>query len=620
MSRKRYEIELCIAIRSPFLFQGLAATALGIDANALRNEKGVPIIPADHVRGLVRAALCEIAKATDGSVVSQNDIDAWLGAPSRLSTNGEMERPNRGLLLFADLELDQQEDQTTERRELLHRVRIDRETGAAEEGMLQTIELVCPLGKIAKFCGTIVAYLEDNEAGNCIGALEKAIKLLPAMGALKSVGLGEVVGEECTVRPKGDPSEIRPSAEALSGAVSRSSDTLEFDITFDRPILVATRHLADNVFAGESFVPGAAIKGAIARRIELAGGSPDAPGDALGEALGRLVISHAWPLDAEGRECDRALPLSLAVDPEAAEEEVSLRDALSYQGTDPLLGFAHAPAWQPDWKDEHAKAARNLLDRPASQMASLPRGHTAIGPDGIASDEQLFVMVARSNLLSDGNGEWQPRRWRLRVHRNGVDDDDAFRQIVSILCNGLDGIGRTGARLEVVRGPQEGKAPAVCPVTLQGKQGGEAFIVLLETPAVMTDPWDTRPMAEQYQDYFRWASGVNDLELLDHFAQRELAGGHVARRRRAWGSNIYHPFELTVAGSVFLLHGNLKAWLERAVLSGLPSVKRVNGRYAELDWRKCPFVPGNGYGAISADGRMFEAFASDGQGEQGRAA
>jgi hypothetical protein len=106
--------------------------------------------------------------------------------------------------------------------------------------------------------------------------------------------------------------------------------------------------------------------------------------------------------------------------------------------------------------------------------------------------------------------------------------------------------------------PRQSKQPEVKPVTFNGQ---EAWPVLLETPSVLTDPDDDRPVADKYADYFTYVSGAS-IQLLNYFARRTLAGGYLAVRRRRYGPGRYCPFELTSAGSVFLIAGShLKSFL-----------------------------------------------------------
>ena len=601
MSLKRSVYCVRVAIRSPFLFQGLTAAALGLDASAIRDEDGRPIIPADHLRGLIRAALKQIDQASDGAVIVSDEIETLLGAASPEvddPAQGEQNRPVPGRLIFSDLsaretspasaefaraaeQADEKESAVRAPRLLAHRVKIDELTGAAETGMLQTVELVAPPNAVVIFQGNIIAYQDESERFDLEDLLTKALRLIPAMGALKTAGFGETVSDHCSVK------ELSSSAASQASAAQTGlHDNLEVSVHFDRPILVNAQRVADNVFIGSAVVPGSAIKGALAQRLDYEGLAPDETNSDIGQALSQIVISHAYPCDEWGRDCGRPLPLSLISDMDAGH--LNVQDALVQSANSPMFGCEHAPAFSIDWKARQIEYACSRLGRPQSSLAALPRGHTAITDAGVADDAKLFVTIGR---------ETKGHVWRFRVARNGASHAE-YLTILNVLLNGLDGLGRTDATMTFSE-PRQSMLPEVHPATFNGQ---DAWPILLETPAVLTDPNDNRPVAERYEEYFTHVSGA-PVQLLNFFARRTLAGGYLAIRRRGYGRDRYCPFELTSEGSVFLIAGeHLEAFLSQAVLSGLPAVRRVNGTYEEMNWRECPFVPGNGYGAISVDG------------------
>ena len=146
---RRVEIDLSVRLRSPFLMQGLAAGRLGLDATALRDEEGRPLVPADQVKGLLRAACFTLSQATNGRLVDQDAIDALFGAesPKRGTTgSGEQDAPNRGALIVGDLAGPAKLGASTATR-----VHIDPATGAARTGHLQIVELAAPLGTEVTF-------------------------------------------------------------------------------------------------------------------------------------------------------------------------------------------------------------------------------------------------------------------------------------------------------------------------------------------------------------------------------------------------------------------------------------------------------------------------------------
>ncbi|MGH6815277.1 MAG: hypothetical protein ACREC6_06215, partial [Hyphomicrobiaceae bacterium] len=237
MSTMRHILNVQVAVRSPFVFQGLAAAALGLDASALRDERGRPVVPADHWRGLCKAALCAVGRATQWKIVAPEHIATLFGEASPETDDpraaGESNRPQRGNLLFCDLAAEtmadpalavemldtlapEQEKPLERCGESATRVKIDRATGAAEEGMLQSIELVAPPGTVVLFRGEVVAYTGAGRTLDPAALLEKAVRLLPAMGALKTAGYGEVVPNLCYVRERKKALMAAPAASAAA--------------------------------------------------------------------------------------------------------------------------------------------------------------------------------------------------------------------------------------------------------------------------------------------------------------------------------------------------------------------------------------------------------------------
>jgi hypothetical protein len=216
-----------------------------------------------------------------------------------------------------------------------------------------------------------------------------------------------------------------------------------------------------------------------------------------------------------------------------------------------------------------------------------------VGDDGAAEDQNLYTTIALSHC-HDGRPD-QPLSFAFSIDIAGVDVNERprARRLVALLRQGLDGIGRTGARASFDDLPAAARAPAVAPV----RGYDDLFAVVLLTDAVLTDPSrGDRSAEEAYRAY--WSAALRDAVLVDFVASQRLAGGYLAFRYRPWRGT-YHPFTLTEAGSVFLLRGASADGLKRLARTGLPLP-----RFADADpltWETCPFVPQNGFGAFRAD-------------------
>ncbi|MFZ1679651.1 MAG: RAMP superfamily CRISPR-associated protein [Rhizobiaceae bacterium] len=559
MSERR-EYRLTLAVVSPFLFQGVVNTRLGVDAAFLREVDGRPVIPAAQIRGVLRAAL-EAMLDRGYTGISVPDLFG-KGSIEGGNAAGEVDAPERGALIFSDLvgPAPHPGRETT-------RIAIDDETGAVERGMLQVIELAAPPGTSCEFTGKVILRLPDSAAADrAEKALSKALRLIPAIGAIKSAGFGAVDPAKAALK-RLSAIPLRPAA----GVLPPLDRQIVFDVTFDRPILVDSRRVTDNMFAGSTIVPGAAFKGAVAERLRLAGLAPD-KGD-LGKALAATRFSHAFPM-VEGARGDLALPMSIVCKGKGDFADISgwARDVAPLDGDEAADFLVTA-------KDEVKASARKTLRRLKSEIRRLARTHVKIdGAALIADDAALYSteMVAAKD-----------QTWRMSVDFGDVADVESTKTILAAVSGGIDGIGRTGATatLSPVDAPHAPWKPAA------------SITLLLETPALLFDgAAAANSMYERYAAYFRDRLGGAVLE--NFFARRRMAGGYQPTRYRAYGK-AYYPFILTEPGSVFRLtlpDDVARNAVMKALRFGLPAAD-LDGK--AVDWTTCPFVPENGYGEIS---------------------
>ncbi|MGL4438790.1 MAG: RAMP superfamily CRISPR-associated protein [Bosea sp. (in: a-proteobacteria)] len=576
MARKIFEVT--ITLRSPFSFPGLDPRAHGFDASSLRDEHDRLIIPGDHLRGHLRHAfLAQPKKAALVEALFGNE-----SAKRDTTSAGEQDKPLRGALLVGDLA-----GGKPQKSGIHHRVQIDDITGAADDGMLQMIELPLDIGATMTFKGRLVLRPDQSLPKGMEAELRAALQLIPAMGHAKSAGFGEIIAA--------DIKDV--TAEEAIAAEFPKGDRLSLTVGFDRPLLVDADRISANVFRGNTIVPGGAIKGALAEALKDA--DPDMFGKStMQEALTRLIVGHAFPLKGE-YAADRALPLSIATARDDDTQRFVARDLTEMAGFDALTDVG-APTFVTDWKEPVFESARKAAKRPDSELKHLPRGRVRIDPDGTAEEGALFVVEPV---------ETHGRTWRFTLDRNNG-DPACFELIQDQLRAGLDGVGRTGARMTVVSAKEANEAKeeaaTTLPVPVSLTRGGKAvLLVLLETPAVMLDPDDVEKAEVQYRRYFAHLAteGFPDLTLLDHFAMTSLRGAYQGFRFKAFGQARYQPFEVTMPGAVFVFADTAAARtsLEVLALCGLPALRFERGAYRKLDWAECPFTPENGYGAISID-------------------
>lgn len=591
-----------VAVRSPFLFRGLAAAPFGVDAIALRDDQGTPIIPMDQIRGVMKEALRDLPE----SVVSASGplaIDSLFGIKSkREDESGAANEPVRRRIHFSDLVAkgilpDLTTPDTVEdlpQKGAHHtRIEIAPDTGTVKTGALQVVELVAPMGAVVLFTGT-VEVLAPAQNHDCVtDMLSKALALVGAIGGLKSPGFGEVVEDGTRLIPKGDPVPLTEPTPK-----DPNNDHIRLRVTFDRPILVNAKKLADNAVVSAQIIPGAVFKGTLADRLNHAGAKP-AEG-LLGDVLAALSFSHAWPLSRAGDRLCRPLPLSLV----GADSDGTLTfgDALSVpDGRGTMIGCR--PAWfVGDWKSPWFEPGAQAAGYPTAQVrAPVARTHTEIHQEtGTAADHMLYTTLLQPVREIDG----KPIAWSLDIDLGAISDDQGRRLaqgLIEILTTeGLYGVGGTGARATFT----EASGPVAPPCATPVHGTTNRFALMLETPAVLFDPRDAWPadgtaVAARTVYEAAWAKQVPGARLLSFFAAQSLAGGDIARRRRAYGKDYYVPFVLTDPGSIFLIEvtddSGRKA-LDDAVRFGLtPAAFGTE----PVTWKTCPYMPENGYGRMS---------------------
>ena len=167
--------------------------------------------------------------------------------------------------------------------------------------------------------------------------LQKALALVPAVGAIKSSGFGKVAG--VTV---GTAVPIRATS---GGGIAAPGDVRSVVYTLDRPFLVGGTLATSNLFRGSNVVPGGAIKGALAQALDDAGLKSASMDDLLAE----LTLGHAFPRPAGGQHPPwLPLPLSLAQN----DDHDHVVDCLLSDAPAHSLASASALRFAPDFKSK----------------------------------------------------------------------------------------------------------------------------------------------------------------------------------------------------------------------------------------------------------------------------
>lgn len=583
----RWRIPLEIRLASPFVTRGLLPGAL-VDT-PLARSRGRYALPGTLVRGVVRAALATLGErmgntALAGGGSTARVADEWPHLFGRASGEGRAERtlaspegwrvdnePDRGLLDIDDLTVDDRTQAAADSAGEYARIALDEVTGSVREGFLHVIELPFPFGTEVAFRGRV--HLRSGPIGpeRVRFLLERALTLVPAIGALKSVGFGRVTGFALGSPEPAAPLSLDPPGQRVA---------LTFGL--DRPFLVDAERIGGNVYRGAHVIPGAVLKGALATALGDAGLLTER----TSAALSRVTFGHAFPMPTGGDRPWRPPPLSLAVAGERVLDRTLATD-------DPPERIAFAP----DWKGSDAERVAAFL----GQRWPLPdrevRTRTAIDPEtGAARNEALFSWAA---VLPDGF------RWRAVLDCPEDVALEDWATLLAVLSGGPGGIGKTAAVMEDVRLEAE-PMPGAETVA----EGEPSYALVLDTPAVLNDIDALREGTSAATDYGAYFEKLG-WKLVRHFARQRLVGGHLALRyppRR----DRYEMYLVTDPGAVFVIEPAtpdppvpLAELLRRGLPPRLPEDLQ--------DWRRCPFQRENGFGAVRCHRMDAEAAKNEGR-------
>jgi len=584
-----YQFTVSITLQTPVLSQESGGRALGVDTAAVC-DGGFPALPGALVKGHLREAWTRLA-ALAADFITPADIAAWLGDKS---ADGGDNAPVRSRLRFAAF---WRAETPGGGDNVLYRIAKNAQTGAVERGALQVIAAPHPPGQAVVYQADIEATVKDGaEAAQLARWLRKGLEFVPALGAFKGSGYGRVLGVAVAHRA----AEPKPAAAVSVADRPFNPDGFGLRLRLDRPFCFARPHTPDsNRFESESFIPGAAVKGALAETLKACG-QFDGHGAfaALHRHFNRLRFTHGLPAPKGAGVRPLAIPLSLAVDGQGALHDLALKAA-------PGLLAGRAPAFQPDWKGRHWAAAADFLgvDEPGRVLTV----RTAINSErGAAETEQLFALECV---------ETQAHDWLLDVDLSRIPGEAerraAGRQLRQALAAGLAPLGKTQAKAEV-ECLEERLLPACR--SASGLRDNLAVIVLqtaarLSLPADLADVPATNGEDKMHQAYAQaWHRLSGGAWALSHyFARQRLVGGGYLKARFNRGRQPYNPELLTLPGAVFVLAAasgraedaerKLRDWLAH----GLPQPDADSGHAEEDGWQDNPWLAVNGYGEMAVN-------------------
>ncbi len=642
MIHLRLKVQLTLI--GPILTQSTSAGRLGLDAVMARTVAGHPYLPYSQVRGKLRQALEELADPSGGAdqATIAKFVPVWFG-PRQGRNNVDLER---GSLNFSDFVHPVPKDDSSTRT----RIRVDSDTGAAQEKMIMVLDSPFEVGEEAKFVGEIWSVCNSVEQAEATAKYVLAgLRWIRQIGAERTLGFGrvrcvevvELTISELAIQSDVVGEEIRKHFDVFIAAAQphrqvslrRAASSASHDQDIRHLLRIRPRgsfclggiRRADNLFDSEEAIPGGAILGTLATMWRQASGLPatqyevapdGGPWNKLAEHFTKLVITHAFPSRQETNTRPCAIPLSfVAAEPWSADIPDRLYDVAlcTRPRLIPVGDTSRPPVFQPDWKThvvgKKAKAMSGWTDIPREL-----RVRTAIDVDTLrAVDKHLF---AYQMIIPDGY-EWFAY---LDLHDvPSAERGEVLAELKQLLAAGLGPIGKTKIDADVCIEPVTNVAPkwASDPEALPGNQ----WVVTLQTSAVLCTGDDLRdPTGERlkkgYDTTWSELSG-GSLRLRQFFARQSLSAPRFAGRLPKNAADQYYPFVLTDAGSTFVLEATAdkalaQAKIEEWLARGIPvREKLLSGTATDPDWQRCPYLNRHGYGEITVNPPWLRGELSD---------
>ncbi|MEO8382167.1 MAG: RAMP superfamily CRISPR-associated protein, partial [Acidobacteriota bacterium] len=563
MSRVRLAVELTLI--GPVLTHGSGAGRLGVDATVATLPDGRCYLPFSLIKGRLRQSWDELDFA---------EAEEWFG--SRVGGWSA----TRGRFRFTDLI----ETRAAKRVGMptRHRICIDEETGAADDGMLQVLENPFAAGERVVFKGEITFFGSDANAEMIREQLLSAFQWTSGFGAGRTIGFGRVHEAQVSIVSEGK--------EQTPGTLEGSD--FDYAITLRDPFCLARRRIAENLFETDEVIPGAAIRGVAATTLnDLLGRRSsdnidghaviDPQWSALARHFNTITISHAFPSN-DARPVEP--PISLVKYSDEKLVDIALQNG-------PGLIDGQAPEFFIDWKgDTHGNLRKRYLWPDLGAQKEI-RVRTAIDRGTRrAKEKHLFSY----EMIRPGETVWRgsvsfakvPAEERLAVIAQ-------FQKLFA-LEPAAWGKSKARGRLTLIRTAQPPEA---------ARFAETPWVVTLQTPALLCDPATLNEASGRDELFDAYAAAWDDLSdhslrLVRFFAQQSLAGGYLIHRFRP--GRQYAPFLLTNPGSVFVLEPvkpEGQASIETFARERLPLPQWAKDRYTE-HWQSNPFLPADGFGEV----------------------
>ncbi len=602
MAHVLMKIPVTMTLTGPVLTAGSTHTGWGLDTSFYRDWQGNLALPGSLIRGKLREALentCEIIGSPERTV------NQWFGEESRDDhEKTESYAPRRGLLKVSDFTYTGENSGTTP-HPLRTRIRIEPEIGVVEHGALFMSESPFAAGQETHWNGEIEFFVSSKKKDEYIRQIRQAFHFITTIGAEKTAGYGRLKKIAFGTSEEISPKEKCSDKEAPEG--------FRVSIIPREPLIIGGPRQTDNIFKSEKIIPGTVLKGSFAAGLNRIAGSE--PGKDISEENQAVVklypqlakhftdirFLHAVP-GLNLFERPETIPLSV-VSYAGKYEDIAFKDP------EKIYANGSAPvSFQIDWKGEPENLPKQYK---LPKLGYYPVTRTAIDDETLKADEsRLYSFFMIKPLTYDGEKVYWNSEIRFPRELTSEEKAKLAAEITQAMPLALR---YTGKRQQVVE--------TLCDAIQQDKSSNQTdshtFAVVLQTPAIMLHPQELmtktdnllfdghEQLRKAYADY--WKGMFKECaELKTFFASQELQGGYPGMR---FMKEHYRPFYLTSKGSTFVFTVvSEKVWdiLHEPRRTGLklPKWAVADEWYGKASWKRCPFVPENGYGEIRILPRM----------------
>jgi len=270
-----------------------------------RDFDGRPVIPASHLKGLVRQWLIDLAHIRDYPV--EDFVAGALGHPGdSIGDHGIDGRES--FALFGDLHFNGEDEEPQPRTRFISRTALN-EYGTVERNSLRTNEAIAVK---SRFCGDV--YLRTEPGSWQDLALRAALMSIEAVGRARNRGAGA-----CVIRIENEdrgPGKLLRALDAVKNRVSEaparrgstgtrnlSSTAAWFEIQFETSSPICCPEYptssANNVIQSGFVIPASAVQGAVLTMLDRV----DSP---LASACFESDQFRCWPLQPAGMTTEEA--------------------------------------------------------------------------------------------------------------------------------------------------------------------------------------------------------------------------------------------------------------------------------------------------------------------------